>query len=136
MKNILLIVGALALAGGIGGYMLYNKPFQNMEKAKADFVISAESLYTEYETDETAANTKYLDQIVQVEGKVRAVTLEEGITSVSLDAGGMLGGVICQLNEQIKHERTEFQEGETVKFKGVCTGMLMDVVLVRCVEQR
>ena len=46
----------------------------------------------------------------------------------------MLGGVICQLDELSEHKRTEFETGETVQLKGRCTGMLMDVVLVRCVE--
>ncbi|HMQ46098.1 MAG TPA: hypothetical protein PKA00_00095 [Saprospiraceae bacterium] len=136
MKNILIIIGVLAVAGGIGAYMLYNKPHQNMEKAKAAFEMSAESLFSEYETDESAADAKYLDQIVQVQGQVKEVTKENGIVSVSLEAGGLMGGVNCELDELTKHARTDFQEGETVQFKCLCTGMLMDVVLVRCVEQQ
>ena len=70
-----------------------------------------------------------------VSGTVKDVSKnEEGIVSVTLDAGQDMFGVICQLDQLTKHAREDFPIGEKVNFKGVCTGMLMDVVLVRCVE--
>jgi hypothetical protein len=43
-------------------------------------------------------------------------------------------GVVCQLDELTNHERTEFDIGSSVSLKGKCTGINMDVLLVRCVE--
>ena len=59
---------------------------------------------------------------------------EEGRTSITLESGSEMFGVICQLDNLTKHARTNFKEGEEIKLKGICTGVLMDVVLVRCVE--
>jgi hypothetical protein len=42
--------------------------------------------------------------------------------------------VNCQLDELTEHKNTTFTPGDKVIFKGICTGMLMDVVMVRCVE--
>ena len=121
------------ILAGIGFYV-YNKPHQNIQRASSNFQIEAPNLFTEFETDEANANEKYLDKIVEVSGVViESSTDDKGKTSVTLDAGSMFG-VICQLDELSKHKRTDFPVGEKVTLKGVCTGMLMDVVLVRCVE--
>lgn len=134
MKRTLLVVLLLVLIGAFVGYKMYNKPHENIENATADLKISAEQLFTEFETDENAANEKYLDKLVQVSGTVQSAdTDENGITKVILDSGGMFG-VVCQLDELSEHKRKDFSEGEQVNFKGKCTGINMDVLLVRCVE--
>ena len=134
MKKYIFLLGFLALAAiGVGFYM-YNKPHENIKKAKADHTISAEDLFAEYEKSEDAANTKYLDKVIQIRGTVSGVkTDDNGIVNVTLNSGGMFG-VICTLDEHAKHKRTDFKKGDKVTFKGKCTGMLMDVVLARCVE--
>lgn len=134
MKRTLLVVLLLVLIGAFVGYKMYNKPHENIENATADLKISAEQLFKEFETDENAANEKYLDKLVQVSGTVlSADTDENGNTKVILDSGGMFG-VVCQLDELSEHKRTTFTEGEQINFKGKCTGINMDVLLVRCVE--
>ena len=125
----------LALIGGAVGYYLWNKPHENMERAAADVQLTAAELFTAFAEDETTANAAYLDKVVAVSGQVREVSKSaEGLTKVTLDSGDEMFGVICQLDELSEHERTDFTTGENVTFKGKCTGMLMDVVLVRCVE--
>jgi hypothetical protein len=135
MKNVFKYGLLLALIGaGIGVY-LWNKPFENMDSAKTDVELSASELFTAFADNEAQANEAYLDKVIAVTGKVREVTNSpEGITKVTLDSGDEMFGVICQLDELSDHQRTDFQPGESVTFKGKCTGMLMDVVLVRCVE--
>ena len=135
MKKILLIAGLLAVVFGSIGYYLYNKPLEDMASAKTDITLQADELYTAYEANETAANARFLDKKIQVTGKVLQVqTDQEGVVGVTLDAGGLLGGVLCKLDGLSEHKRTTFQEGEEVTFKGICTGMLMDVVVERCIE--
>lgn len=125
----------LAAAGLIAGLYFYNMPHQNMKSAKTDIKMEAAQLFGAFEADENGANEKYLDKIIQVTGKVREVKKDEtGNLSVILETDDMMFGVVCQLDELSTPKRTTFQPGEDVTFKGVCTGVLMDVVLVRCVE--
>ena len=125
----------LAIAGSAVGFYLWNKPHQNMEKAAADITIEAAELFAAFDTDETAANTEYLDKVIQISGTVRSSSHnEEGDVKVTLDSGDEMFGVICELDELTEHTRTTFDPGEKVTMKGKCTGKLMDVVLVRCVE--
>ena len=135
MKKITLIVGLLAVIGIGIGVMMYNKPHQNIESAKTDISIAATELFADYEQDEAASNTRFLDKMIEVKGKVMEVKeREDGNIGVTLEGGGMMFGVICELDHMTQHKRTEFAVGEEVTFKGICTGLLMDVVLVRCVE--
>lgn len=134
MKRIVYILLAIACAGGAIGYYLWNKPQKDMQAAKADMAIDAAALFNEFNTDETAANAKYLDKTVAVSGKVKEVTkTEDGTVKASLDTGSEFG-VFCELDPLSQHARTDFPVGETVTFKGICTGLNFDVQLTRCVE--
>lgn len=136
MKRILYFVLALACLGGAIGYYLWNKPHENMQTAKADMAIDAAVLFNEFETDEAAANAKYLDKTVAVSGKVKETTrTDDGTVKVSLDTGSDFG-VLCELDPLSQHPRTDFASGETVTFKGICTGFNFDVQLTRCVEAK
>lgn len=136
MKKIILYgILLVAVAGGITGYLMWNKPHQNMQTASADVTIDAKTLYSKYETDEAAANSLYLGKIVEVSGTVRETSTDEaGTVKVMLDSGSEMGGVLCELDPLSQHKRTVFQAGEQVHLKGTCDGVLMDVVLTRCVE--
>ncbi len=134
MKRILYLLLALACAGGAIGYYLWNKPQKNMQTAKADMAIDAAALFNEFNTDEAAANAKYLDKTIAVSGKVKEATkTDDGTVKVSLDTGSDFG-VFCELDPLSQHPRTDFAAGETVTFKGICTGLNFDVQLTRCVE--
>lgn len=135
MKKYLKYILPLLLIGLSTAFYLYNKPHQNMEKAQVAMQLHAAQLFDDFDSNETQANTKYLDKIMEVSGKVSAIGKEEdGTISVTLDAGNDMFGVICQLDNLTDHKRDNFTVGENIRFKGICTGMLMDVVLVRCIE--
>lgn len=134
MKRLLYFLAAIALIAAAVGYYLWNKPHTNMQTAKTDLVIEATALYNEFGADENAANAKYLDKTIAVSGKVKESSkADDGTVKVSLQAGSDFG-VLCELDPLSKHPRTDFTEGETVTFKGICTGLNFDVQLTRCVE--
>ena len=135
MKKVLLILAALAVVGVIAGYLIYNQPHKDIRSAPADVSISATNLFNAFQSDEAAANEKFLDKIIEVTGTVVEVKKgEDGEVSVTLDGGGMVFGVICKMDQLTTHKRTDFKTGEQLTLKGICTGVLMDVVLTRCVE--
>lgn len=134
MKNIILAaLLVLAIGGGVG-YYLFNKPPDQLQSARPAFELSGTELFEAFENNEQAANQKYLDQVVQVTGQlVKSNTNENGQTILTLQAGSGMFGIQCELDPTVDHPTTNFQTGQTLTVKGICTGMLMDVVLVRCV---
>ncbi|MCW5923275.1 MAG: hypothetical protein KIS77_13095 [Saprospiraceae bacterium] len=134
MRRIIYFLLALACLGAAIGYYLWNKPHADMQSAKTDLVVEAAALFGEFDTDESAADAKYLNKTIAVSGKVKESTkAEDGAAKVILDTGGDFG-VLCELDPLSQHPRTDFPIGETVTFKGICTGFNFDVQLTRCVE--
>ena len=132
MKKWIIIILAIGLVAGLAiGVYMYNKPLEGMDSQQADFAISAVDLYTAFDSDEENANTTYLGKVVQVNGVIQTISdTEEGQPSILLEAGGLMGGVICRLDPSAKGS---FTVGQPVTFRGECTGKLMDVELARCV---
>ena len=41
------------------------------------------------------------------------------------------GSVLCHLSEEATKEMSVLIEGQTITVKGICTGYLMDVILIK-----
>jgi hypothetical protein len=134
-KNLFIGLTVVGLIGAAIGYSLWNKPQKNMVSAKTELSIDAQTILTAFETAENEANTKYLDKVIAVKGKVKEVKNEGGKTCISLETDSPMSGVLCNLDPLSQHAKTTFAVGEEVVFKGVCTGFLSDVVFERCVVE-
>lgn len=122
----------IACLGSITGFYLYNKPVKSTASKSVDVAIQAADLFNEFATDENVANKKYLDKVISISGVVTNVADEEGLTIVTLKTNSDMFGVICKV-EASDNKAKALKNGEEVRVKGVCTGMLMDVVMIRCV---
>ena len=130
MKKFLIILLILAAAAGSYGYYLYNKPRSGVSEMTTAFTLDAKGFYSEYNTDENTANTKYLGKVIEVTGKIRSVdTDDRGTINIALETGDM-GAVNCQFEK--KDKMPSVVAGNIVRVKGVCSGFLLDVVLVDC----
>ena len=130
MRKVIFTILALGVIGAGIGYYMYNKPVASLEKKKADVEVSADEIIAAYETDENAANGVYNGKVVQVTGKVSAVTEEEGTTKIQLETSNQIALIICEM--ETGTETGEVKAGDMVSIKGLCTGYLSDVILVQC----
>ena len=130
-KKIVLPLILLSVGIAIVAYNVYNKPHIDVVDAKADVLVTAENLFTEFSTDEATANAEYLDKIIQVKGIVQKLEIENGIGIVTLKTEDDVGSVQCNLSTEAKNDFNVLKENELVTIKGICTGYLMDVVLVK-----
>ena len=128
MKKILYAILLLAILGGGIGYYMYNKPVDKMASMSVDETISAEQLFSVYESDENAANARFLDKVIAVKGTVIKTTKDSEKATILLDTGDMLANIMCQM-EDLDIELPA--EGSTISIKGLCTGYLTDVVLIK-----
>ncbi len=98
--------------------------------------MEAMALVKEFTADETAANRLYNDKVVSVNGTVLKIENNGDARHVVLGDGTSPGGVICEFEAQHKKEADKIRPGQQISVKGICTGMLLDVVLVRCVLEK
>lgn len=126
-----LVIVLLIIIGGVTGYKISNQPHVDVSKTEADINISGIILLEEFETDETKANTKYLEKIIEVTGTIGSISIENGNQIITLKEENAFGSIICHSsnNEDFKN----LKENDIVTIKGICTGYLMDVILIKCV---
>ncbi|MEL6675539.1 MAG: hypothetical protein AAFR61_25250 [Bacteroidota bacterium] len=137
-KKIILgvIVIGLATAGYIG-WRMFDQKVPSLADEKAFAQVSATDLFAEFSTDEAAANTKYVDKVVSVTGKIAtAPSAQDSIVVLNLETGDLMGGINCAFEGAAKDDLAGRAVGEEITVKGMVAGMLMDVSLVRCVVEK
>jgi cold shock CspA family protein len=130
IKKIIIGILVLGIIGVFIAYKMYNKPHVNVEETSADISITADKILNDFSSDENLANLKYLDKIIEVKGVVSEINTKKGI--ITIETNDDFGSVLCHLSEEASRKVSGLQEGQIIVVKGICTGFLMDVILVKC----
>ncbi len=130
-KNIILGILLIGCIAAFVGYKIYNKPHVDVLETTPDVVITANNLLQDFSKDETKANAKYLDKIIEVKGQVASSKVKEGKAIIALKTNDDFGTILCHLSKKSTEKMKALKQGENIKIKGICTGYLMDVVLVK-----
>jgi len=130
-KKILLSVSLIIILMTAAAMYLYNKPSSQTMSGRPDYVVNAGPFFQEFEQNEIAANKKYLNRTVLVTGTVTGVQAVDSVgINITLETQNPLFGVSCEFTDP--GEANNIKAGDKVSIKGLCTGMLLDVVLVKC----
>ena len=103
----------------------------SVSKIKPDFILNAAELVDAFEADESAANSKYLDKIIQLSGTVTEISDDQEEITIVYIKGNLMGNVSCQFSDEVLADQ-ELQVGDQLTVKGKCTGYILDVVLTKC----
>ena len=130
MKKFIYILISLVIVIGLAIVVILNLPQSSSQNKKTDLSIDSHSLFEEFNTDEAKANIKYSNKTIEVQGIVKAITKDQqGSDVIILDGGNDFAGVLCTLEKPLN---TELKPGDKLKIKGQCNGILMDVILNKC----
>ena len=112
-------------------YQTYNTPHRNIMGSTKDISLTADKIMYDFFSDESKANKRYLDKIIEVSGIISElkVVKEKGI--ITLKTTQDFGNVLFHLSEDTSQDIQALSEGQRITLKGVCTGYLMDVILVK-----
>ncbi len=124
---------AIVLAVFFGALTVWNAPKASVKSTPADFTLSATELFQEYSENQSVADKKFINQVVEVKGSIFEISQDQqGATVFLLTTGEKEAGVLCTMelgeSKKIKGKKV----GDKITVKGHCTGMLMEVVLNRC----
>lgn len=125
-KNIIAaIVISVLLGAGWLAWNVFFKPHRSVEDSPVTRV-RADSLFLAFQSDESAANARFLDKGLEVSGEIAELnTNQQGQMVVILDTGDPLGGVVCTLVKAT----SGLTKGQRVRVRGFCSGYLTDVIL-------
>ena len=111
----------------------YNKPHVNIEKSDAAYRLTAQNLIKEYQDNEKNTNEKYTEKVIQIEGDVSEISTLRGNSVVTLNDPDSESSIICHMQAEDNKRALTLKKGERITIKGVCTGYLLDVIMVRCI---
>jgi hypothetical protein len=123
----------MAVIVGLYGYGEYNRSLPDTHYMKPAFKLEASTFIKQFETDESKANAKYADKTISVHGVAHTVQTTDTTATVFLNDGYSGTSVVCQFGRESNEEIKDLKKGDLVTIKGICSGYLMDVVMVRCV---
>jgi hypothetical protein len=136
-KNILFIFMALVFIVAVAGYLLWNKPHENIKDADG-IETNAVALYNIFITDSAKAKSTYLNKVVIVSGIIKEVSVNQQHQQIILLKTSMPdASVNCTLEENAN----SFKAGDAIMLKGICIGYIGgdpdmglpgDVFLIRC----
>jgi len=112
---------------------LYNKPHLNVKKERADIKLTAQNLIDDYQNDEVLANKNYVDKLVQVIGVVSEVSFDNGNSIITIKDSNGQSSIMCNMQPEENLKVLKIKKDSVVTIKGICTGYLLDVIMVRCV---
>lgn len=137
MKRFAYILGIIILVGvlivSFVFIKMYNKPHKDIANAQPEYVVSVKELAEEFQVDEKDANKKYLDNILQVKGEIASISTNNGKSVLTLRQEGSSTNIICTLDASENKKVLLLKEGQAVTVKGICTGFLMDIMLIRTI---
>jgi hypothetical protein len=127
-KKILLVVALVAAAGAaIYGWREYTRTNEDLSGVKEKYTVEATQLITEFNQNDSAANARYLGQVVAVNGMVKALEKDdEGKYTLVLGDTTDMSSVRCALDSTHATDATALQRGQPVKVRGAFTGFKKD----------
>lgn len=116
------------IAGGYYGYKQYNRTNKMPRNTKASYFISADSLITQFESeDDSVFYKKYDDKIIEVTGVLTNTALEN--FTISLGDPGKLSAVKCELDTTLRSSTVFPAIGSQVKVRGHFVGFQKDEMM-------
>jgi len=103
-------------------------PKSSVTSKSIDVEVSSQVVYNDYINNEAAAQTKYFDKVILVSGMIDEMYDDEnGAPIVILREGDNDPSAVVTLSANQKSKLEKYKEGDPIKVKAHCTGMLMEV---------
>jgi tRNA_anti-like len=129
LKRILLTGLILIIAGGAAVWYIFNEKFTDTKERKADYTVNALDLLKEFQQNDSAANKKYAEKIIVVNGRV--TDTEAADTTINVKMADTLTDayIIFAFQQQHLNEAKQVKAGDSISIKGSCSGGIYSEIL-------
>jgi len=132
-SHIVLLFALIVVGGTFIVFKWANKPVADVSEAVCEIKISAGELYDAFANNESAADSIYSGNLIEVYGKVKSISAEGSNKSLIFGTNDLLFGIDCAIDPTHHDKLKSLVEGQDVTVRGECSGILSDVVMVRCI---
>ncbi|MFM8916971.1 MAG: OB-fold protein [Bacteroidota bacterium] len=101
-----------------------------------DFMLATrpnKPITNNYNNNESKADSIYTGQLIEVFGKVKSISADGSNKSLMLETNDLLFGIDCAIDSTYHDKLKSLTEGQDITIRGECSGILSDVVMVRCI---
>ena len=119
MLKRILIGGFILLVAGIGIYLyIASEKFADTQNRKSAYTVNALDFIKEFQENNSAANKKYADKIITVNGRVSEVEPADTTMNIKFIDTATGAYVIFAFQEQHLAEAKTVKVGESISIKG------------------
>ena len=129
LKSYVIISSVLFVAAGIIIYLFFTEKFEDTQKQSAAFSISADELLKEFQTNESAANRKYIEKIILVNGTIAETEAVDSAINIKMKDTLTGSYIIFAFQDQHIKDAKQLKEGDNVSIKGSCSGGIYSKIL-------
>ena len=106
---------------------------QEIKNQEASFTLTANELYSEYDHNEVAADSKYKGKVVAVDGIVQDIGKDiMDDAYIVIGGSGFLDGVQCMFTSGEQSKVANLSKGQKVSVKGEVSGKMGNVLVNKC----
>jgi len=121
-KKWLIGLVVLLLAAAAVVWYMFTLKYDDTATVKADYTVNASDFIKEFRQDMTAANKKYSEKIIVVNGTVSAIERADTTMNVKMIDTAQNGAyIIFAFQQQHLAEAKAMKEGDKVSIKGSCS---------------
>jgi hypothetical protein len=129
LKRILIAVVAIVIVlAGVYWYVATEK-FSDTKGIKADYTLNALDFILEFQQNLKAANEKYTDKIVVLNGIVSGVEAADTTFNIKIIEPVTSSYIIFAFQQQHPGEAKSVEPGDSISIKGSCSGGIYSEIL-------
>lgn len=130
MQNLKRFVLATLILLSIIVGVLYFMPQYSTESISPDHSLAIDALSHEFTQNENKANSTYIGKVIETEGYIQDISYDvESSPVILVSAKTYSKPLILSTFEQSESSKIKnLSPGDKIKFKGQCTGKLLEIV--------
>jgi hypothetical protein len=113
--------------------LMYFKPHPSVKNAEPAFTLSALELIDAFTNDEASATMLYGGKVLEVTGILKAISFSDSSMVLQMGDTNRIESVSCYVYNGKQAHYASLRPGKSVRVKGFCNGMLLDVILDKCI---
>jgi len=124
IKRTLIAALLLLIGGGIAVWYIFTEKFSDTSDRKAAFTVNAMDLVGEFQKSDGAANNKYREQIITVNGRITEIegAAKDTVVNIRMTDSITSSYIIFTFQQQHLQETKQLKVGDSVSIKGSCSG--------------
>jgi hypothetical protein len=122
LKKILIAVLAIVVVLAAVYWYVATKKFSDTKSITADYTLDALGFIGEFQQNIKAANEKYTDKIIVLNGKVSGIEAADTTLNIKFIDPATGSYVIFAFQQQHVAEAKSVKQGDSIAIKGSCSG--------------